>query len=1051
MKKRVFSVFLAICMLLSLMPAALASESGTAADNSTAEAAEVNGAKYTTLKDAINAVGNGGTVTLLKDITLTAELEDTRDISYTLDGAGHKISGVGLRFNGADCALKNIVFEGCTGGGGTNNGILEFVNSKSSVTNCAFNNNNNCSRCIDVDSSVPKGTGTSEVEISGCSFTNNTCSETGVISVLDGVSTSIKNCNFTSNTAASCIVYLGDAASVTGCYFTGNTISGNGANKFTIVAGPYSAGDNKVTLTGNAFLDSGCNVLMEDWEEAYDAINVYDISGNYWVDGNEPVLGTDYSVSGAPSIVNLSYVTNYSIGENGSLTLNGKVDAVAEVDGTYYTTLEAAINAVGAGGTVKLLADVAVSNKISVTKTVTIDGNGHTLSYTGNERAIDVPSEANGASLTVRYLTVNCTAGYCQRGINYNTTGELVLDHVVVKGTNLSYAVNFPRDADGAKVTITGGSMTGNNTLNIWGEDMVINVTDAALISVDENPNEGYAAVVLNNDGTLIANGTKVTFTGGSITAKDEKGELASAVINNTATGTVTISDTTTVTGTVGRVNVAVVLYDGQNEFYGCATLQKAVTRAAESEIATAVLLWDNAETVTVTGNVALDLNGHSFTGTIKLASDATLEAEEGLTVTTDVEGKAVSYVDGVYKLIDQYTVTFAVDGGSAVEAQKIPAGGKAVKPAAAPTKSGYTFEGWYADSACTTEFDFNAEIGANTTVYAKWELIPHVCDIKSVEKVDPTCTAPGKQAYYKCEGCGKFFEDAAGETEITDLTTWGNISALGHNWKDADCTTPKTCSVCKVTEGEALGHSWSDWTKQDDGSYKRECAGCGIAETMTISEEKPVDATPEDNAAESILSNTDIELIDMVLTNDEQSEVAAGADVSIYLVVDDVSETVAEEEKAAAEAKAGDDEIGMYLDINLFKKVDTTETQVTETSGLITITITIPDELLNTDASVTRTYKIVRVHEDEDGTLVTDILEGVFDAKDKSFTFKTDKFSTYALAYADTNTNAGGTDINTPQTGDNSMMWLWIALLFVGGLGVAGVMVFGKKKYSVK
>ena len=49
--------------------------------------------------------------------------------------------------------------------------------------------------------------------------------------------------------------------------------------------------------------------------------------------------------------------------------------------------------------------------------------------------------------------------------------------------------------------------------------------------------------------------------------------------------------------------------------------------------------------------------------------------------------------------------------------------------------------------------------------------------------------------------------------------------------------------------------------------------------------------------------------------------------------------------------------------------------------------------------------------------------------------------------------TTPGGDKPNdNPQTGDNSMMWLWIALLFASGAGVVGTTVYGrKKKYSVK
>ena len=33
------------------------------------------------------------------------------------------------------------------------------------------------------------------------------------------------------------------------------------------------------------------------------------------------------------------------------------------------------------------------------------------------------------------------------------------------------------------------------------------------------------------------------------------------------------------------------------------------------------------------------------------------------------------------------------------------------------------------------------------------------------------------------------------------------------HEWVDATCDTPKTCSLCEATEGEVLGHSWSGAT----------------------------------------------------------------------------------------------------------------------------------------------------------------------------------------------------------------------------------------------
>lgn len=69
---------------------------------------------------------------------------------------------------------------------------------------------------------------------------------------------------------------------------------------------------------------------------------------------------------------------------------------------------------------------------------------------------------------------------------------------------------------------------------------------------------------------------------------------------------------------------------------------------------------------------------------------------------------------------IDTYSVTFNTNGGSNVDAQTVESGKCATKPAD-PTKSGYTFAGWYSDSALTKVFDFSTAITSNVTLYAKW------------------------------------------------------------------------------------------------------------------------------------------------------------------------------------------------------------------------------------------------------------------------------------------------------------------------------------------
>lgn len=71
---------------------------------------------------------------------------------------------------------------------------------------------------------------------------------------------------------------------------------------------------------------------------------------------------------------------------------------------------------------------------------------------------------------------------------------------------------------------------------------------------------------------------------------------------------------------------------------------------------------------------------------------------------------------------INQYTVQFVSEHGSFAD-QTIEHG-KLIKTdkLTIPPVEGFTFDGWYADEAHNTKFDFTQPIKSNTTVYAKWE-----------------------------------------------------------------------------------------------------------------------------------------------------------------------------------------------------------------------------------------------------------------------------------------------------------------------------------------
>jgi len=332
------------------------------------------------------------------------------------------------------------------------------------------------------------------------------------------------------------------------------------------------------------------------------------------------------------------------------LVLILSMTVIASAEGTA-TELPAAVD-----GVITLTQDVTLAQKVVIDESVTIEGNDFTLTYTGTDRAITVEN-TDVADLTINDLNVVCSANSCQRGINYNTTGKLTLNNVSVSGKKITYGVNLPGSADGAIVNIADSDVTALVALNVWGENAIINVTNTDLTSVDANADEDYTAISLNNDGITVADGTQVNVTGGSITAKNEKGEASIAVMDNTKTGSVTISDATVVTGSVEKA-VAIIAYDSIDEIYACTTLEEAIAGAGGDADATVKLISDVelTETIALNKPIKIDGEGHKIKSSAKKLFEvyADFEVYDLKMETTHPDGRCVdTRVDNITVTID--------------------------------------------------------------------------------------------------------------------------------------------------------------------------------------------------------------------------------------------------------------------------------------------------------------------------------------------------------------------------------------------------------------
>ncbi len=614
--------------------------------------------------------------------------------------------------------------------------------------------------------------------------------------------------------------------------------------------------------------------------------------------------------------------------------------------------------------------------------TVTWEGTDYTVSFAANGGS-GTMADVNNVSGEYTLPTCGFTAPNGQRFKAWLVGGneKAVGDKITVSANTVVTAVweNIPEyivsyNANGGSGTMVGDMVTENGTFTL---------ETCTYIAPEGYKFKAWAIGSVN--GEQKQPGEQITITGETyIYAIWE--ELPTAMVSyneNGGSGTM-VGDVVTIGGKFTLENCTYIAPEGY-KFKAWAIgsvngVQKQpgeqITITAETYI---YAIWEAVEyNVTVTGGTASVGAGTPITKAT-MGTTVTLTAGAAPTgqmfdkwvvngvVVDDANSATTTFVmpagnvtaEATYKDIPvvTYTVTFDSAGGSAVTAQNIEAGQKATKPAD-PTKAGYDFKGWTLNGSA---YDFNTAVNgditlvatweqqqvvpttytvsfaanggtgtmadvtgisgeytlpengftapdgkqfkawsvggvdkavgdkitvtADTTVTAVWETIPagHTCDIKPVAKVEPSCTEGGKEAYYKCEGCGKLYEDALGAKEITDLAAWGNIAKNGH------------------TE--------SDW-KSDKDNHWKECtvAACGV---------------------------------------------------------------IIENSKAA------------HADTNNDGKCDTCEYNV--------------------------------------GTTTTNP------------------------------NNKPSDDVQSPQTGDNSMMWLWVALLFVSGFGVVATTVIGKKKTSAK
>ncbi|MCR5615240.1 MAG: InlB B-repeat-containing protein [Saccharofermentans sp.] len=182
------------------------------------------------------------------------------------------------------------------------------------------------------------------------------------------------------------------------------------------------------------------------------------------------------------------------------------------------------------------------------------------------------------------------------------------------------------------------------------------------------------------------------------------------------------------------------------------------------------------------------------------------------------------------------YTVTFITNNKCTAPAtQTITEGGKATKPSN-PSAEGYTFGGWYRDSACTNAYNFNSAVTSNVVLYAKWTHITYTVTFDT----DGLGTAPkdqtvnhgdpvGKPANPSAEGytfsgwytnndfTEKYDFDSEVTSDITIYAKWTSIICSvvfvhGHDMLPGSQYVEYNGTVTKPEEPTLEGYAFDGW-----------------------------------------------------------------------------------------------------------------------------------------------------------------------------------------------------------------------------------------------
>jgi len=414
-----------------------------------------------------------------------------------------------------------------------------------------------------------------------------------------------------------------------------------------------------------------------------------------------------------------------------------------------------------------------------------------------------------------------------------------------------------------------------------------------------------------------------------------------------------------------------------------------------------------------------LDGESNSFSLISLEEGDINIEIND-TDIISKAEGEALQFLFGSGYLLENETVNVKIFGDSSITLD---------------SKENYEnhYTGRNAEGAVMTlNVEFNSNVKSNVEVPEAY-----LAEGLTVKKIGETYTV-GKEhtVTIGTVTAGKVEVDKAkaivGETITLTLTPNEGFELSKLEVKDADG---------KVVEVKENTFVMPDAAVTITAVYTK----------VTITTEIPVIDTKEE-VKEVVVGVKEAEKVEEVLLeslkeNEELAKEAEDKSVKIVVEIESVKEEeINKEVVVAMKEEAGKTTIAEFFDINILVKDVLNNTNlgnITELTEEIELMILLPEELKKSEEGTTRKYYVVRHHEEE-GKEEVKLLEAKVSEDGNHLVFKTDRFSTYALAYEDVAATP-----DTPQTGDSIGLYIILGLISVAAIGLSLNSLNKRRKFN--